>query len=479
MEAKSFDIFNSVWSTNPPANKGHGRSSSSPLQSQNPLLQKDSENDIIKGKNVKRIKNNKSSSTSTCNLSSSSEPSSPRSYPLKATNQGSKPSSQESNQVSTNNSRTRHVSFTSEPLSARNDPLKSKYQGSNKSSSQESNQVSTTNSSASSSLPSQNPLQQNDPRNDPSKTSDQGVKSSIQEPKQVSTNVTNIKTNIGTSDSSDDDDHHHDNHAQPASSVAASTDESGTTNKGLQLEIQKPAVQATKRPGLSIDVGSSYVFPAHVFAKNTTNGPADWSLASNESLFSIHMGNMSFSHDLACLSRNDFWIDTPLASPSHQQPPSPLPLHLQLPSKFNDISQQAAEIHEENAGVSEMAIETMREVIMETSQNKPNATKRGKKNKNTSVAAASKLSTDEDKKAACKSVALNGAEKKQQQQDISNTVYQSPNPIKASRDAEEENQKEQETQKVVEDESSNPRTTNNTPKTGGGGWLSSFLCCCC
>ncbi|MED6145033.1 hypothetical protein PIB30_021181 [Stylosanthes scabra] len=450
MEAKGFDIFSSVWSTNPPKNKGHGRSSSSPLQPQNPLLQKDSENGIIKGNNIKKLKN-----------------------------QGSKSYSQESNQVSTNNSRTLHVSFTSEPLSARNDPLKPKDQGSNKSSSQESNQVSTNNSSTPSSslLPSQNPLQQNDPRNDPLKASYQGVKSSIQEPKQVSTNVTNIKTNIGTSDSSDDDGHH-DNLAQPASSVAASNGEFDPKNKGLELEIQKPAVQAMKQPGLSIDVGSSYVFPAHVFAKNTTNGPADWSLASNESLFSIHMGNMSFSHDLTCLSRNDFWIDTPLASPSQHQPPSPLPLHLQMPSKFNNISQQAAEIHEESAGVSEMAIETMREVIMETSQNKPNATKRGKKNKNTSVAAASKLSTDEDKKVACKSVALNGAEKKQQQ-DTSNTVYQSPNPMKASRDAEEENQKEQETQKVVEDESSNPRTTNNTHKAGGGGWLSSFICCCC
>ncbi|XP_073298307.1 uncharacterized protein [Primulina huaijiensis] len=42
---------------------------------------------------------------------------------------------------------------------------------------------------------------------------------------------------------------------------------------------------------------SSYRIPSHVFATNKSSTPTDWSVASNESLFSIHMGNMSFTND--------------------------------------------------------------------------------------------------------------------------------------------------------------------------------------
>ncbi|GER31317.1 NADH dehydrogenase [ubiquinone] 1 alphasubcomplex subunit 3 [Striga asiatica] len=40
--------------------------------------------------------------------------------------------------------------------------------------------------------------------------------------------------------------------------------------------------------------------PASIFSSKPTN-PGEWSVASNESLFSIHMGNNSFSHDYAIL----------------------------------------------------------------------------------------------------------------------------------------------------------------------------------
>ncbi|XP_073274599.1 uncharacterized protein [Primulina huaijiensis] len=42
---------------------------------------------------------------------------------------------------------------------------------------------------------------------------------------------------------------------------------------------------------------SSYRIPSHVFARNKSTAPTDWSVASNESLFSIQMGNMSFTND--------------------------------------------------------------------------------------------------------------------------------------------------------------------------------------
>ncbi|KAG8384612.1 hypothetical protein BUALT_Bualt04G0136000 [Buddleja alternifolia] len=59
--------------------------------------------------------------------------------------------------------------------------------------------------------------------------------------------------------------------------------------------------------------------PASVFSTKATN-PAEWSVTSNESLFSIHMGNNSFSRDHAILfgksgefPRLDDW-DNPLSS---------------------------------------------------------------------------------------------------------------------------------------------------------------------
>ncbi|CAA7043230.1 unnamed protein product [Microthlaspi erraticum] len=58
---------------------------------------------------------------------------------------------------------------------------------------------------------------------------------------------------------------------------------------------------------------SNYRIPSHVFARTTSTAPAEWSTLSNESLFSIHMGNSSFN-------RNDYFKSGELTFP---QPPSP------------------------------------------------------------------------------------------------------------------------------------------------------------
>ncbi|PIM99181.1 hypothetical protein CDL12_27467 [Handroanthus impetiginosus] len=42
---------------------------------------------------------------------------------------------------------------------------------------------------------------------------------------------------------------------------------------------------------------SAYRIPSSVFARSKSNTPMEWSVASNESLFSIHTGNMSFTND--------------------------------------------------------------------------------------------------------------------------------------------------------------------------------------
>lgn len=54
----------------------------------------------------------------------------------------------------------------------------------------------------------------------------------------------------------------------------------------------------------------AYRIPSSVFERTKSNAPMEWSVASNESLFSIHMGNNSFSGDNAIL------LDMSMENPS-------------------------------------------------------------------------------------------------------------------------------------------------------------------
>lgn len=88
----------------------------------------------------------------------------------------------------------------------------------------------------------------------------------------------------GGSDDDDDDD------CSSASSVASSP--SYKSRKPPKPEAtQPPANQEMERSP------SEYRIPASVFERDKSSAPGDWSVASNESLFSIHMGNMSFTND--------------------------------------------------------------------------------------------------------------------------------------------------------------------------------------
>ncbi|XP_058732971.1 uncharacterized protein LOC131604553 [Vicia villosa] len=217
-------------------------------------------------------------------------------------------------------------------------------------------------------------------------------------------------------------------------------------NKGQ--EIQNPRVQVMERPNES-NPTSPYVFPSHVFARNNTNGQVEWSTASNESLFSIYMGNMSFSSELACFKSCEMdkpgdvimSDQQPNASPNNQ-PPTPV-------NKFNDISQRTAELHEEGLKVTEAkAAETMREVIMESSRTTENKEDKTQLHSDGSTKSyAFQTSKDRDK-----SVSSKGAGEKQ-------------TPQKKL----EQNEK---TKEVDEEQKSN---TNASPTPNK--WLSCFSCC--
>ncbi|KAF5205814.1 hypothetical protein FRX31_004598 [Thalictrum thalictroides] len=121
--------------------------------------------------------------------------------------------------------------------------------------------------------------------------------------------------------------------------------------------MQSPPIQVMERPNDT----STYRIPASVFARSTTT-PVEWSVASNESLFSIHVGNNSFSRDQFILmdksgelgkSSDLFYLKTEDYMLSNCPPP-PLPV-MGHEKKSPDLG--------DSLGVDEAAAETMKEVL--------------------------------------------------------------------------------------------------------------------
>lgn len=102
---------------------------------------------------------------------------------------------------------------------------------------------------------------------------------------------------------------------------------------------QSPPTQVMERSTNNTTTTSTpttppYRIPSHVFARTTSTAPVEWSTMSNESLFSIHMGNNSFTG-------GDYFKSGELTFP---QPPSPItpPLPSPLPSPPHNANQGGA-----------------------------------------------------------------------------------------------------------------------------------------
>ncbi|KAJ9140552.1 hypothetical protein P3X46_031185 [Hevea brasiliensis] len=72
---------------------------------------------------------------------------------------------------------------------------------------------------------------------------------------------------------------------------------SNASSLNTELATQSPTTQLMERPA-NTTASPSYRIPSSIFASKSS-APNDWSVASSESLFSIHMGNMSFTRDEA------------------------------------------------------------------------------------------------------------------------------------------------------------------------------------
>ncbi|TKY73298.1 dentin sialophosphoprotein [Spatholobus suberectus] len=250
------------------------------------------------------------------------------------------------------------------------------------------------------------------------------------------------------------------------SSVAAAP---GTSNGS---EKQTPPLQVMERPE-DPTTSSKYSFPSHVFDRHKSKSKSNtqWSTASNESLFSIQMGNMSFSSDMAWMGKSGDMdkpgdMNSSGAFPSSQPPLPPQP---QPPAtKFSDISQSTAKQHESSRVTEEKAAETMREVIMENSINKQNIsngdlTTAGGATGSNRCSSSNAHSHCSD--ASTKSFAFN----------VMTDGDKTLSPKHGEEKRKQQKQPEQQNLKATPDAAQNPKPTPNTSRNKS--WLSCFSCC--
>ncbi|KAH7684978.1 hypothetical protein IHE45_04G011100, partial [Dioscorea alata] len=110
--------------------------------------------------------------------------------------------------------------------------------------------------------------------------------------------------------------------------------------------IQSPPMQAMSRSDGNPDPNR---IPSSVFERTKSTTPMEWSVASNESLFSIHLGNNSFSRDHVLLLKSgdltNFYVGNLDAFPppnSAMMPiPAPASIDLALALEQNDNVAQA------------------------------------------------------------------------------------------------------------------------------------------
>ncbi|KAK9996253.1 hypothetical protein SO802_020939 [Lithocarpus litseifolius] len=141
---------------------------------------------------------------------------------------------------------------------------------------------------------------------------------------------------------------------QPTAQVVSGcSTELGITNKS---STQFLPVQVMERPG---DPASSQNrIPSYVFARTKSTVPMEWSTTSNESLFSIHTGNMSFTKEQFnwLVKSGELVMAGPLMDISNNHSPT---------NKSTENSPKKATLDEVSGVTETKAAKTMREIITE------------------------------------------------------------------------------------------------------------------
>ncbi|CAL5362381.1 unnamed protein product [Camellia sinensis] len=119
---------------------------------------------------------------------------------------------------------------------------------------------------------------------------------------------------------------------------------------------ESPPIQAMDSSG-----NPTCRIPDRVFSRTKSVAPVEWSVASNESLFSIQMGNMSFSKDNMFWRSEEFPGEHTTSSQFVNLSPNHTPINKRIDSSKSSKS-----------NVAEAVVETMNEVTRESAEDKIN-----------------------------------------------------------------------------------------------------------
>ncbi|XP_010531843.1 PREDICTED: uncharacterized protein LOC104808038 [Tarenaya hassleriana] len=84
-------------------------------------------------------------------------------------------------------------------------------------------------------------------------------------------------------------------HLSDSETPSPHSDARPVTEQWPQTQVMERSEENATNPNPNNNL--TYKLPSHIFARTTSSAPVDWSTLSNESLFSIHMGNTSFAGD--------------------------------------------------------------------------------------------------------------------------------------------------------------------------------------
>ncbi|KAK6250079.1 hypothetical protein QQP08_010610 [Theobroma cacao] len=251
----------------------------------------------------------------------------------------------------------------------------------------------------------------------------------------------------------------------------SSMPDSGQSSDGSAALIPPPL--PTERPAGGSPSEASKRIPSYVFARTKSSGPMEWSVASNESLFSIHMGNMSFTRDqlswmsksgeLGCI--NDPTISGPLLDvPSNQTPPR----------KSTEIAKKSGTL-DDGYGVTEAAAaETMREVLRE---------KESQRDENNAKESPRSRSMSQHSDTSVKSFAFpiltgDGGKSGSFRPNTKNKKQLSrPSTPKTTPQTPPETPKPQTPPETPKPQTPKPETPKETRSAGPRRWFSCFSCC--
>ncbi|KAJ6910243.1 hypothetical protein NC652_021047 [Populus alba x Populus x berolinensis] len=130
---------------------------------------------------------------------------------------------------------------------------------------------------------------------------------------------------------------------------------------------QSPSLQVMERPG-GYD---PFRIPSSIFERNKGPAPMDWSAASNESLFSIHVGNNSFSRDHVLLL-GDLGLSGDIKQSGELVMFSPPPPKAMVATD-NQSSDPALETYKQKGGANGISDDTIKDPAEnQNKENKPN-----------------------------------------------------------------------------------------------------------